>query len=170
MWGDKYSTIIPLHMMCHPWILFCRSLALMLTFLTVWEVLFISAMNILQLAWWPTLTQSGHDVMLTGSSLVYESQDLAMFCTDRTILASYVHGTPTSLYLRELGYRFAMQCIGLHSASALWDIGYWCLCHLYQEVVGGLIRWSGRGPRPQKPKWSRIQQKRYHKRTGMTMK
>jgi len=98
------------------------------------EVLFISAMNILQLAWWPTLAQSGsmmecsqvpHQDFFFDSwgcwgngnglnwylppttqlpvmenhwcSLVYESQDLATFCTDRAILAIYVHGTPTSL-------------------------------------------------------------------------
>ena len=35
-----------------------------------------------------------HDGMLTGSSLLYESQNLATVCTDRAILAVYRRGTP----------------------------------------------------------------------------
>jgi len=49
--------------MCRPWILFCRSPALTLAFLTI------------------------------DSSLLYESQNLATVCTDRAILAVYRRGT-----------------------------------------------------------------------------
>jgi len=120
-------------MVCHPWILFCRSLALMLTFLTVWGVVYFSNEYFTACMMTNTGTVWFHDGMLTGSSsgfffdswgcwgngnglnwylppttqlpvmenhwcsLVYESQDLATFCTDRAILAIYVHGTPTSL-------------------------------------------------------------------------
>jgi len=67
-----------------------------------------------------TGTVQFHNGMLTGSSFVYESHDLATFCTDRLRQSNLgylcVWHSYFPLNLRELG--FAMQCISLHSASS----------------------------------------------------
>ena len=82
--------------MCHPWILFCRSPALTLTHIpyNLRGVVYFSDKHFTARMITNTGTVWFHDGMLTGSSLLYESQNLATVCTDRAILAVYRHGTP----------------------------------------------------------------------------